>query len=155
MKIAIFHGNEKWILRGLGIDIEKSLLNIGISVSRHEVDLNSPGKIPDADWFFFVQQGQLDAILGAWGYREDLVKKSICIFTHYISQNCNHQLLRSIRLVSHMSSHQMAISIANGLSSKNSKLIPLGVDMERHYPVKQAYLTQTLKNLYPEIKITQ
>ncbi len=155
MKIAIFHGNEKWILRGLGIDIEQSLLNIGISVSRHEVDLTSPGKIPDADWFLFVQQGQLDAILGAWGYRNDLVKKSICIFTHYVAQNCNHELLRSIKLVCHMSSHQMAISIANGLSIKNSKLIPLGVDMNRHYPLKQKYLTEKLKSLYPEINNTK
>ena len=47
----------------------------------------------------------------------------------------------------------MAISIANGLSAKNSKLMPLGVDMDRHYPIKQDYLTHALKDLYPEIKI--
>ena len=66
MKFAIFHGNERWILRGLAIDIEKSLLKQGIEVSRYEVDLRNPGKIPEADWFLFVQQGQLDIILRAW-----------------------------------------------------------------------------------------
>ena len=92
MKIAIFHGNERWILRGLAIDIEKSLRKLGIEVTRHEVDLDSPGTIPDADWFFFVQQGQLNSILGSWGYRKDLVKKSICIFTHFVAKKCNYKL---------------------------------------------------------------
>ena len=155
LKIAVFHGNEIWVLRGLAIDIEKSLKRIGVEVSRHEVNLNSPGAIPEADWFLFVQQGQLDAILGAWGYRKDLVKKSICIFTHFVAKKCNFELLSKIKLISHMSSHQMAISIGNGLSQENSKLMILGVDMERHYPITQDYLTNILNDLYPNIKIKQ
>ncbi len=154
MKIAIFHGNERWILRGLAIDIEKSLRKLGIEVTRHEVNLTSPGTIPDADWFFFVQQGQLNEILRAWGYRKDLVKKSICIFTHFVAEKCNYKLLNNIKLVSHMSSHQMAISIAHGLSQENSELLTLGVDIERHYPLRQDYLTNKLRDLYPNIKNT-
>ena len=53
-----------------------------------------------------------------------------------------------------MSSHQMAISIAHGLSQKNSELLTLGVDIERHYPLKQDYLTNKLRDLYPKIKNT-
>ena len=155
MKIAIFHGNEKWILRGLAIDIETALTNIGISVSRHEVDLANPGNIPEADWFLFVQQGQLFTILKAWGFRKDLVKKSVCIFTHFDMNNCNFELLNSIKLVSHMSSHQMAISIGNGLSMSNSKLLTLGVDMHRHYPLKQSFLNKKLAEKYPYIKSTE
>lgn len=155
MKIAIFHGNERWILRGLAIDIEKSLGKLGVDVTRHEVDLRSPEAIPEADWFFFVQQGQLDSILGAWGYRKDLVKKSICIFTHFVADKCNFKLLNQIKLISHMSSHQMAISIANGLSKENSEVITLGVDIERQYPLQQEYLTSKLNRLYPHIKITK
>ena len=151
MHIAIFHGNERWILRGLAIDIETALKKVGASVSRHEVDLISPGEIPQADWFLFVQQGQLNTILRAWGYREDLIKKSICIFTHFDVNNCNFDLLNKIHLISHMSSHQMAISIGNGLSAKNSKLLTLGVDMDRHFPIKQSYLNNELERLYPEI----
>ena len=151
MHIAIFHGNERWILRGLAIDIETALKKIGASVSRHEVDLISPGEIPKADWFFFVQQGQLNTILRAWGYREDLIKKSICIFTHFDVNNCNFSLLNKIHLISHMSSHQMAIAIGNGLSAKNSKLLTLGVKMDRHFPLKQSHLSKELARLYPEI----
>ena len=154
MKFAIFHGNERWILRGLAIDIEKSLLKQGIEVSRHEVDIRNPGKIPEADWFLFVQQGQLDGILGAWKYRKDLVKKSICIFTHFNANNCNFELLNKIKIVSHMSSHQMAISIGNGLTKANSRLMPLGVDLTRHYPLKQDYVSRKLNEKYPEIKCT-
>ena len=31
MKIAIFHGNEKWVLRGLAIDIEKAMIKVALS----------------------------------------------------------------------------------------------------------------------------
>ena len=56
MKIAIFHGNEIWVLRGLAIDIEKALKKCGVEVTRHQVDLTNPGEIPKADWFFFVSK---------------------------------------------------------------------------------------------------
>ena len=155
MKIAIFHGNEKWVLRGLAIDVERALSRLGIDVSRHEVDLRRPGPVPDADFFFFVQQGQLKSILAAWDYRHELVVKSVCIFTHYDAANCDAALLNRIRLVSHMSSHQMAISIANGLSPHNSRVLTLGVELNRHYPVKQSYLSQQLNSIYSGVCITQ
>ena len=155
MRIAIFHGNEVWVLRGLGMDIEKALKKLGVSVSRHQVNLTDPGDIPEADWFFFVQQGQMNTILKAWKYRKDLVQKSICIFTHFNFRNCNFSLLKHAKVISHMSSHQMAISIANGLSRENSYLMPLGVDMERHFPLKQAYVTDYLNQHYPSIDCTR
>lgn len=154
MKIAIFHGNEVWVLRGLAIDIQKALTKLGISVSRHQVNLLEPGEIPAADWFLFVQQGQMDTILKAWKYRKDLVEKSICIFTHFNFRNCNFSLLKHAKVISHMSSHQMAISIGNGLSRENSYLLPLGVDMERHFPLKQSYVTNYLNQHYPSIHET-
>ena len=155
MRIAIFSGNEKWILRGLAVDLETALKNLGISVKRYEVDLANPGIAPpEADWYFFVQQGQLKSILQAWNFREDLVKKSICIFTHFDYKNCNFELLNSIHLVSHMSSHQMAISIGNGLSKSNSALLPLGVDPQRHYPIKQEIIRKKLIDAYPNIHDT-
>ena len=153
MKIAIFSGNEKWILRGLAIDIQKAFVKSGIEAKHYELDLVNPGiDPPEADWYFFVQQGQLNSILKAWGYKKDLVKKSICIFTHFDFKNCKFELLNSIHLVSHMSSHQMAIAIGNGLSRNNSSLLPLGVDPERHYPVKQNYLDTELAKKYPRIR---
>ena len=154
MRIAIFHGNEVWVLRGLAIDIEKALIKLGVSVSRHQVNLIEPGEIPAADWFLFVQQGQMNSILKAWNYREDLVKKSICIFTHFNFRNCNFPLLKHAKVISHMSSHQMAISVGNGLSRENSYLLPLGVDLDRHYPLKQSYVTNYLKQHYPNIRNT-
>lgn len=152
MKIAIFSGNEKWVLRGLAIDLEAAFKGIGINAKRYEVDLSNPGiEPPDADWYFFVQQGQLHSILYHWNFRTDLLQKSICIFTHFDYKNCNFKLLNSIRLVSHMSSHQMAISIGNGLSRSNSSLLPLGVDPSRHYPMKQEFVRNKLLNYYPNI----
>ena len=70
------------------------------------------------------------------------------------ANNCYFELLNKIKLVSHMSSHQMAISIGNGLTKANSRLMPLGVDLTRHYPLKQDYVSRKLKEKYPEIKCT-
>ena len=68
MKIAIFSGNEKWILRGLAIDIQEAFVKSGIEAKHYELDLVNPGiDPPEADWYFFVQQGQLNSILKAWG----------------------------------------------------------------------------------------
>jgi glycosyltransferase involved in cell wall biosynthesis len=152
MKIAIFSGNEKWILRGLAIDIEKALRRLGNDVARYEVELSKPTiKPPKADWYLFVQQGQLHSIMSSWNFREDLVKKSICIFTHFDYKNCQFKLLNSIYLVSHMSSHQMSIAIGNGLSKKNSKLLILGVDEDRHFPARQKDISIYLNKNYREI----
>ena len=64
MHIAIFHGNERWILRGLAIAIDTALNTVGASVSRHEVDLNNQGK-------YHKQIGSFSfnviIILRAWG----------------------------------------------------------------------------------------
>ena len=155
MKIAIFHGNEKWVLRGLAIDIEKAMIKVGIKVKRCEVDLVNPGPPPAANFYLFVQQGQLASIHKAWGYKKDLLGKSICIFTHFDYKNCHFELLSNIRLVTHMSSHQMAISIGNGLSRKNSVMIPLGVDLDRHFPIQQEYLSRKLNLEYKNIAITK
>ena len=95
-----------------------------------DIKLRLKKEIPKADWFFFVQQGQMDTILRAWNYRIDLVKKSVCLFTHFNFRNCNFKLLEKAKLIAHMSSHQMAISIGNGLSRENSRLLTLGVDID-------------------------
>ena len=39
---------------GLAINLETAFKEIGIDMNRYEVD-----ELPDADWYFFVQQGQL------------------------------------------------------------------------------------------------
>lgn len=72
-------------------------------------------------------------------------------FYALLLKNCNFDLLNSIRLVSHMSSQHMAISIGNGLSRSNSSLLPLGVDPKRHYPMKQEFIRQKILSNYPNI----
>ena len=151
MHFAIFHGNERWILRGLAIDIESSLLKLGHTVNRIETDLTNPDKPPTADYFLFVQQGQLFTIHRAWGFKKDLLAKSICIFTHYDHNNAKFDVLNKILLVLHMSTQQMATAIANGLSYTISHFCPLGFDPVRHYPLKSEYLSSQLGTLYPEI----
>ena len=102
----------RWILRGLAIDIESSLLKLGHTVNRIETDLTNPDKPPTADYFLFVQQGQLFTIHRAWGFKKDLLAKSICIFTHYDHNNLKFDVLNKILLVLHMSTQQMATAIA-------------------------------------------
>ena len=151
MRFAVFHGNERWILRGLAIDIESSLLKLGHTVSRIETDLSNPDDPPSADYYLFVQQGQLNTIHRAWGYKKVLLAKSICIFTHYDHNNAKFEVLNKILLVIHMSSQQMATAIANGMSKTNSYLCPLGFDPKRHYPLKSSYLVSQLSQFYPEL----
>ena len=152
MHFAVFHGNERWILRGLAIDIETSLIKLGHSVNRLETDLSNPVAPPDADYYLFVQQGQLNTIHRAWGYKQNLLAKSICIFTHYDHNNANFKILNDILLVLHMSSQQMATAIANGLSAKVSFLCPLGFDPQRHFPLNSDYMRMQIKSLYPSLE---
>ena len=151
MRFAIFHGNERWILRGLAIDIEVALLRLGHSVNRIESSLTNPDPPPEADFYLFVQQGQLNLIHKAWGYKTSLLSKSLCIFTHYDNNNAKIDVLNKILLVLHMSTQQMATAIANGLSASISYYCPLGFDPQRHYPLKSQYLFSSLSQIYPPL----
>ena len=56
--IAIYHGDEEWVLKGIGQDLAFAFKSIGYSVSTTDqvfkkVRLN-------ADYHIFVQQGQLN-----------------------------------------------------------------------------------------------
>ncbi len=150
--IAIYHGNERWILRGLAIDLENSFTSIGLKVIRKEIlfQKNDIGSPPNAKWHFFVHIGQMENILGKWK-KYDLNSRSICIFTHYDRKNCNIKLLNSIHTVTYMSSHQMAIAMSVGVYNQNSLLLPLGVRIDRHFPLKGSSINTFIEKNYPKL----
>ena len=58
--IGIYHGDEAWALKGLGVDFEKAFQELGFSTTR--TDQVFQGIKPlNAKNHFFVQQGQLYA----------------------------------------------------------------------------------------------
>ena len=71
MHFAIFHGNERWILRGLAIDIESSLLKLGHTVNRIETDLSNPDDPHLLIITCLSSKGQLNTIHRAWGYKKN------------------------------------------------------------------------------------
>ena len=64
--LSIYHGNEEWILKGLGVDLHRAFNQFAphIAVSRFESFTNNVG---NSDYHFFVQQGQLTAFVSKNG----------------------------------------------------------------------------------------
>ena len=56
--LSIYHGNEDWILKGFGVDLETSFRKVtpSLNVERHESFTDIVGR---GDYHLFVQQGQL------------------------------------------------------------------------------------------------
>ena len=129
MSLSIYHGNEDWILKGFGLDIEKAFraLYPTYPLQRFESFTQKVGK---SKYHFFVQQGQLIEFVKKNGV--DYLAQSICIFTHFDINQFPVKILNQCRAIFFMSSSQLSIAIANGLDSTRSHLVPLGVDQELH-----------------------
>ena len=80
MSLSIYHGNEEWILKGLAVDLHKSISQLfpNLHVERFESFTDIVGK---TKYHFFVQQGQLHSFVKKNG--SHLLGNSICLFTHF------------------------------------------------------------------------
>ncbi len=129
MSLSIYHGNEEWILKGFGVDFEKSINKLfpSYNVQRFETFTNHIG---ETQFHFFVQQGQLKSFVEKNG--TDLLSKSICIFTHFDIRQFPVQMLNRCFAILFMSSSQLSVAVANGLDSSRCFVVPIGVDQDMH-----------------------
>ena len=82
MSLSIYHGNEEWILKGLAVDLHKSIDQLfpGLHVERFDSFTEFVGQ---TKYHFFIQQGQLQAFVKKNGV--EFLPNTICLFTHFFS----------------------------------------------------------------------
>ena len=143
MSLTIYHGNEDWILKGFGLDIEKAFRNLYPNYTLERLE-SFTNKVGQSKYHFFVQQGQLMAFVAKNG--PELLSRSICIFTHFDIKQFPVNILNQCRAVFFMSSSQLSIAVANGLDSTRSYVVPLGVDQELHKILNSEKIIQLQAN---------
>ena len=143
MSLTIYHGNEDWILKGFGLDIEKAFRALYPAYPLQRLE-SFTKKVGQSKYHFFVQQGQLSAFVQKNG--SELLPHSICIFTHFDVNQFPVKILNQCRAVFFMSSSQLSIAVANGLDSTRSYVVPLGVDQELHKILNSEQIIQLQAN---------
>ena len=143
MSLTIYHGNENWILKGFGLDIEKAFRFLYPTYPLERLE-SFTKKVGQSKYHFFVQQGQLMAFVKKNG--SQLLPQSICIFTHFDVNQFPVAILNKCKAVFFMSSSQLSIAVANGLDSTRSHVVPLGVDQELHKILDSAKIIKLQAN---------
>ena len=129
MSLSIYHGDEDWILRGFGIDIEKSINSLYPNFTCKRIE-SFEKYIGDTEYHLFVQQGQLRKFVSKKG--SSRLSKTICIFTHFDHKQFPVDILNQCMAILFMSSSQLSVAVANGLNSSHCFVVPLGVDQSLH-----------------------
>lgn len=129
VSIGIYHGDEDWVLKGIGIDLSKAL-EVFPDVAVKRTDQVFKGRVLDSDCHVFVQQGQFYAHCKRNNGR--VLKNSVCLFTHLDIANFCPELLSKCKRVIFNSSVQLSMAIANGYDSSNAVLQPHAVDPSLH-----------------------
>jgi len=149
--IAIYHGDEEWVLKGIGQDLAFAFKSIGYSVSTTDqvfkkVRLN-------ADYHIFVQQGQLN--FNCDNNPNRVPKGSICLFTHLDVRNFKPEILHKCQLVVFNSSIQLSQAIANGYLPSNAILQPHAVDPGLHkvFPENHPMMKNLLESISKQGKV--
>ena len=130
VQFALYHGNEEWVLKGIAVDLEKSLKALGKTTVRSDA-FKEPWCT--ADVHFFVQQGQLVRHVQREGPSH--LSDSICLYTHYDHQQCSPKILNQLRALIFNSSLQLATAVANGINPSICHLFHYGVDQSIHRPL--------------------
>ena len=129
VSFGIYHGDEDWVLKGIGQDLASSLaLILGVTVQT--TDAVFKGVRLKTDFHIFVQQGQLNENCKL--NNGSVPNNSICLFTHLDVSNFNPKVLSKCRAVVFNSSIQLSMAIANGYNPTNSYLLPHAVDPSHH-----------------------
>jgi len=125
LSIGIYHGDEEWVLKGIGQDLAKALRSFeGINVTT--TDQVFKGERLASDVHVFVQQGQLNA--NCCSDPSNVPDNSVCLFTHLDVGNFRPDILAKCKAVVFNSSLQLSMAIANGFDPSNSILQPHAVD---------------------------
>ena len=126
-ELAIYHGNEEWVLKGVAIDFCAEFVKLGID-SVTFGSFNGPSL--KSKWHMFVQQGQLSEHVRVNGTAN--LERTLCLFTHLDVGNFNKSILNRCHTLVFMSSMQFSNAIANGINPKLALLLPHGVSEELH-----------------------
>ena len=139
--IGIYHGDEAWALKGLGIDFEKAFQELGFTTVRTDQVFNGIRPL-NARNHFFVQQGQLLIFCSNLNL---IPKNTICLFTHY-SSDFGEQLkvLNRSKGVIFFSQYQEALALSNGLKDDISTSIIMAADPKKHRILKDDELNKKL-----------
>ena len=129
LKIGIYHGDEDWVLKGIGQDLAK-FLSTQPGVTVVTTDQVFEGVRLDADVHIFVQQGQLNA--NCKKNKNLPPPGTICLFTHLDVQNFRPDILSKCKAIIFNSSIQLSMAIANGYEPDNAYLRPHAVDPGLH-----------------------
>lgn len=139
--IAIYHGDESWALKGLGVDFEKAFQQLNLSTVR--TDQVFTGIKPlKAQYHFFVQQGQLLVFSSNLNI---IPKNTICLFTHFSSDFYKQlKVLNHCKGVIFFSQQQEALALSNGLKDDISTSIIMAADPAKHRVLKENELNQKI-----------
>ena len=127
--IGVYHGDEDWVLKGIGQDLSKSLAEINRFKVKTTDRVFKSVRL-DADYHVFVQQGQLNK--NCRNNSDNVPKNSICLFTHLDIGNFKPEILACCKAVIFNSSVQLSMAIANGYNPSNAYLRPHAVDPRLH-----------------------
>ena len=127
--IGIYHGDEEWVLKGIGRDIGKALSSSG-NFSIETTDQVFKGARLNTDFHVFVQQGQLNS--NCKNNKQLVPSGAICLFTHLDVGNFRPDILANCKAVIFNSSIQLSMAIANGYIPSNAYLQPHAVDPSIH-----------------------
>ena len=139
--IGIYHGDEAWALRGLGIDFERSFQKIGYSTVRTDQVFRGIRPL-NTKYHFFVQQGQLCHFATQ---NKSVPKNTVCLFTH-----CNKTFAQELKVLNHakgvifFSQLQEGLAISNGLKEGISTSIIMAADPGKHRIIESGSLNTKL-----------
>ena len=150
--IGIYHGDEEWVLKGIGQDLANAFKKLGFSnvYTTDEVFKRTRLK---TDIHIFVQQGQLNANCDK---SPSLVpENTVCLFTHLDISNFRPDILEKCRVVVFNSSIQLSQAIANGYNPKNAILHPHAVDSSMHKLISEDHplMSRTLDLIQAQGKV--
>ena len=125
--ITFYHGNEKWVLKGIAVDFQRAFDSLNITTDRLESFTGVRGV---SKFHFFVQQGQLMHHCNSLD--ENILPSTICLFTHLDISNFRKHQLNACKLLVFMSSLQFSNAVSNGVNPSICMVSPHGVDSHLH-----------------------
>ena len=138
MSIAFYHGNEEWILKGLGVDLHKAFASLYPDYPSQRIE-SFTAHVANTNFHFYVQQGQLASFVRKNG--TGVLNKSICLFTHFDKDQFPLKILNNCHSILFMASSQLSVAVANGLDPSRAFVCPIGVDQSLHRFIPDTNLT--------------
>lgn len=151
---GICHGDEEWVLKGIGQDLAHALGDIDVFPNNIvTTDKVFQSEHLNTDFHIFVQQGQLNININ--NNSLNMPANTICLFKHLDINNFRPDMLHECRAVIFYSSIQPSQEIANGHNPSDTYSHPHGVNTSFHkiIPKDNSRLIQMLIQIKDSNKI--